>query len=312
MKDQEEELQEVAEQGGSLDREAGEYQADDVDSDTEEQVEVAEADPEMEARAREMGWVPQDKFRGDPEHWRPADEFVRRGEEFLPIVKSQLGRAQQETQRLAQVMEQKEREFQQRLESMERIHKKAAENQRMQMLRQIEEQKDEAFALGDKDAYDRAKQREADLFNDFVDYEDQPQKERQAPEQPQVQLTQAHQAWAEQNQWFFNDPVLNAAAQTEQLRVSQMHPGLSIAEQLDEITRGVKQRFPEKFNIRTRQQKPGVSAVSAASRTSGPRSGAKGWNDIPQQDRAAAKSFLEDGLFKSKEEYAKEYWGQDQ
>lgn len=41
----------------------------------------------IEVKAKEMGWVPQEDFKGDPKNWRDADEFVSRGEEILPIVR---------------------------------------------------------------------------------------------------------------------------------------------------------------------------------------------------------------------------------
>jgi len=40
---------------------------------------------EIELRAMEDGWVPQDEWQGDPEVWRPAKEFVDRGELFKKI-----------------------------------------------------------------------------------------------------------------------------------------------------------------------------------------------------------------------------------
>lgn len=45
------------------------------------------ADPALEREAREMGWVPKDRFRGDEAKWIPAEEFVRRGHEVMPILR---------------------------------------------------------------------------------------------------------------------------------------------------------------------------------------------------------------------------------
>ena len=42
---------------------------------------------EIEEKAVAMGWVPLEEWKGDPEQHRPADEFVARGEQILPIVK---------------------------------------------------------------------------------------------------------------------------------------------------------------------------------------------------------------------------------
>ena len=39
-----------------------------------------------EAEAREQGWKPKEGYEGDPEKWRPAKEFVERGELFSSWV----------------------------------------------------------------------------------------------------------------------------------------------------------------------------------------------------------------------------------
>lgn len=56
---------------------------------------------DSEARAREMGWKPQEEFKGDPANWVDAAEYVRRGEEVLPLVKAENRRLQSETERLS-------------------------------------------------------------------------------------------------------------------------------------------------------------------------------------------------------------------
>ncbi|MHB8413927.1 MAG: hypothetical protein ACYDB1_00835 [Acidiferrobacteraceae bacterium] len=50
----------------------------------EEQVELDEA---LVSEARGMGWVPEEEWKGDKEKWVPADEFVRRGQEIMPILR---------------------------------------------------------------------------------------------------------------------------------------------------------------------------------------------------------------------------------
>lgn len=42
---------------------------------------------EIESTAREMGWRPKEEFRGDVEKWVEAEEFVRRGENFIPLLR---------------------------------------------------------------------------------------------------------------------------------------------------------------------------------------------------------------------------------
>ena len=46
-----------------------------------------EDDLSDEAQARAMGWHPLDEFRGDPSQWVDASEFIRRGENMLPVLR---------------------------------------------------------------------------------------------------------------------------------------------------------------------------------------------------------------------------------
>lgn len=43
---------------------------------------------EVEQQARNLGWVPQDEFKGEPTRWRSAEEYVERGESLLPLLKA--------------------------------------------------------------------------------------------------------------------------------------------------------------------------------------------------------------------------------
>ena len=51
---------------------------------------------EVIQEATSMGWVPQDKFKGDPDKWIPADEFVDFGSKALPILQHNNKRLQKE------------------------------------------------------------------------------------------------------------------------------------------------------------------------------------------------------------------------
>lgn len=67
---------------------------------------------EVEKKARNMGWKPKDEFRGDPDRWSDAETYVKRGEEFLPIV-------QANNRKLTQTVESQNT----RLQELERINK---------------------------------------------------------------------------------------------------------------------------------------------------------------------------------------------
>ena len=44
--------------------------------------------PEMQAKAAAMGWIAPEHYRGDPERFITAEEYIRRGEEVIPIIRA--------------------------------------------------------------------------------------------------------------------------------------------------------------------------------------------------------------------------------
>src|SRR5216683_1551603 len=41
---------------------------------------------EAEQKARNMGWQPKEQWKGNPDNWVAADEFVKRGDTFVPFL----------------------------------------------------------------------------------------------------------------------------------------------------------------------------------------------------------------------------------
>lgn len=50
----------------------------------------------VEKEAREMGWTPKEKFKGNPDKWVTAEEFVERAEHVLPILRADRNRLRNE------------------------------------------------------------------------------------------------------------------------------------------------------------------------------------------------------------------------
>lgn len=50
----------------------------------------------IETEARNMGWVPEEDFRGNKDHWVDAEQFVERGRQVLPILVQNNKRLQRE------------------------------------------------------------------------------------------------------------------------------------------------------------------------------------------------------------------------
>jgi len=89
----------------------------------------------IEAEAKRMGWAPKEQWRGDPELWKDADEYVRRGKEIIPIVRAQ---NQKLTDQLAEATRQLA-ELKGTLTKQEQTTKDLLKHQAEQIERQVKE-----------------------------------------------------------------------------------------------------------------------------------------------------------------------------
>ena len=88
-----------------------------------------------EQKAMEQGWVPQDQWEGDPEQWRPAKEFLDRGELFKKI---------EDQNRTI-------KEFKRALDDLKQHHSKTRETEYARALQALKAQKKTALEEGDAD-----------------------------------------------------------------------------------------------------------------------------------------------------------------
>lgn len=160
------------------------------------------------ALASEMGWTPKETWRGDPDKWRPADEFIRKGHEINRTQNSDLRSLREETGRLARV-------------STQLLEDKLAERDahwKAQIAQATEE--------GDTERVLRLS-------------ESRPQ--AQQPSAPPAEAA----AWVAKNAWFNTDPLAQSLAKETTDRLAKQ--GFSVADQLEAAERAVKREYPEHF-----------------------------------------------------------------
>ena len=73
-----------------------------VEQTSNEPVTETTVDP-YEAQAREQGWRPKEEFEGDASKWRPAKEFIERGELFGKI--DSMGKELKETRKALKMLQ---------------------------------------------------------------------------------------------------------------------------------------------------------------------------------------------------------------
>lgn len=281
----------------------GEHQPEAVETQQPEQ-------SDTETRARAMGWVPKDQFRGPPENWRDADEFVRRGEEELPILRERNRSMAREHAEMKARIERQEREFNERVQRQEGMARIALQRQRENIEAQYEAAMRGAVEMGDTQRYDQLT-RDKDLALGHFDrqvYETvTPKHDPYQPEPLPPQVQAEVSVWTQQNPWFTADPVLNQYAQIVHMQLNREKPGMTLRENLEQVARDVRQRFPEKFG--TVQQRPtAVEGSSGNGFSSGGAKRSKGYADLPAEAKRDVDEYIRAGAFKDRNEGAKAYW----
>lgn len=284
--------------------------------------------PEIESRARDMGWVPKDQFRGNPDSWRPADEFVRRGEEFLPIVRSSLEKERRRTAELEAQIATQRKEFDDRLRRLDKVSQAALQNQAAQLHARYNAAKREAASVGDVERYDRLNREHAEEFQRFessVPAEPEPEKApAKVPAMP-PEVQQAVAVWTDRHaDWWDKDAELTDMAVNIHSTLLRNRPRMTIEQNLAEVEERMAAMYPGR--IKKAAARSPAASLEGGSRQPGSMSPrGKGWADIPADDRKQGEQFItRDGLFlpegvslakatdrdiaAARAAYAKEYW----
>jgi hypothetical protein len=280
--------------------------------------------PDIEKRARETGWVPLNEWRGDPAQWRPADEYVRRGEEFIPIIRAERNRARAEAAELRQQMESRDRDFEDRIRRLDRVSQIALQNQAQQIGQYYQGMMRQAVERGDVEGWDALNRQYANEIGQLqtnaaqayqpptlTPQEQQWQEEqrrRQAEADPQYQHDKKFvEQWIGRQGWWHRDPEMQNAAKNYHGYLQQTQR-MSIEDNLAEVERYMQQEFPDRLQKRAapangngqprQQQTQHAPAMESGTRQPAGANRAKGWNELPPEAKQAGDSFIRnDGLF---------------
>lgn len=276
---------EEVEPDGNEGEEAEEVEQDDPPGEQEPPKSV---ESDVERRAREKGWAPREEYTGRPENWVDAKEYLK----SPPALR-------QERDTLAVEVQALKRNLELQGKSIEEIRRE----ERERTLREIKTQQRRAAEEGDFDTFDKL-----DAERDKIARpEPEEKKDGQGEDKPEVR------EWVARNPWFNSDPALNMEAQAIHVRLQNKHPHMPLEENLQRVEDEIKRRYPDEFGIQPQEQKPSYRRAQKVSGTeargASAKSGQKGWADIPQADRDAAKSIIGEGqIYKTQADYAKSYW----
>ena len=257
----------------------------------------------LENEARMNGWVPQEDWRGDPEDWRPADEFVRRGREINPILRRNNERLMTEIQKRDAEIAEMRSTFDEFKKFSEESRTRALEQQRQELMNR----KKQAF---EEDDFETVTQVDEDLRQ--LDRTPAPAPTpAAAPEpayDPRVQSEVSD--WFGQNTWY-EDPKMRAVADGLGATLRAQYPDLVGAKFLDKVKEEMQSLMPHKFPSTSAPRVEGGAPPSGRTRPSGRMTVDQAFNKLPPEAKEACLKFEKQGLM-TKQQYVKEYFGGDQ
>lgn len=274
--------------------------------------------PDTETRARSMGWTDKDSFRGDPEKWVDAETFVKRGEEFMPILRSNNKVLERRLQEQAAEMRKLQEQIaagQESIQALTDFHAeataRAVAKAKTDLLAELKVAKrdgdvDREVEIGE--ALDEVRQQEADIKAAKATKAAKPP----APAPGQPQADPAFAGWMSDNPWFGVDTrkTNRAMGIAQELRGDEAYDTLQGREFYDKVVEVMEQRAG------TRAPAPSkVNGGGRPSTTSG--SSGTGYDSLPAEakavcDRQASKLVGEGRAFKDqaawRAHYAKIYF----
>ena len=226
-----------------------------------------------EDQAREQGWRPKEEFEGDPEKWKPAKEFVERGELFGKI--DTLGKELKETRKALKMLQ----EHHTKVKEVE--YKRAVDELKALQKRHLEE--------GNSDGYLEASELLTDLKAE--------QKAREAVSAVQpAQTDPRFSSWIDANPWYTKDPDMREYADVVGLGYANKHPGIDPEDVLKYVSVQVKSFFKDKF------KNPNRERPSAVEGNSTPTTSNKNSFELTDDERKVMNTFIRAGVM-TKEEY---------
>jgi hypothetical protein len=181
--------------------------------DTEGAEQQQETPEPIASLAKELGWVPKEEFRGEPDKWKPAEQFIRDGRDIQQTTARELRSLREQMERVGSVTE---------TIIQDRVATAQAEWQRKM-----------AQAVDDGDTETALK---------LADQRPTAKPNGTGPD-PTVQ------SWVAKNPWFNSDPL--ARVKAEELSGRLAH--LPVPEQLAQVERAIRKDFPEHFAAPAKQ-----------------------------------------------------------
>lgn len=266
----------------------------------EEEQEVQQISPEVIEKAKRMGWIAPEDFKGDNGKFVPADEFVKRAEDLMPIMKSQLRKYDEKVQRYESEITGLKSSLESQKKTTEKLvkmSKTVSERAYEQAKKDLQAKQAQAVADGDVEKWQKLEDEK-----DRLERPEPIEVEKEAPQQNPV-----FDNWHSQNDWYLKDSDMTIWANGYAQIVQNENPNMPYDQVLRTVEAKAKDVFSHKFENPNRQK---ASDVESAPDTNNMTPNKKTYNNLPADAKSACDNIVSQGLM-TKEEYVKEYFSDE-
>lgn len=284
--------------------------------------EANQVEAEVQRQASELGWVPKDQFRGDPNNFVDAKTYLERGKQYIPFIKSQLRHSEE---RLTAVqgenaaLKQQVTAATESVAELKKFNREAAVAELRAERRQLRADLIQARKDGDME-------KELEIQEKLDDVDDRVRQQQAPPAKangngtegagtegtkPPVQDFTQRPEWQQftkDNPWWESDPAMRGAAVAimKDMADKGQLEGLSPSQRFSKVAAATKQRFG------LGAERPTDSKVEGGGGPSGGGGSGKSFSDLPQDARAACdrmgKRLVGEGrAFKTEAEWRAHY-----
>lgn len=250
----------------------------------EETKEVEQEAPilsEVEIQATEQGWVPKEEWvqaGKDADDWRPAKEFVDRGELYKAIHSTK--RELKQTQHALTALQQHNRVI------FDKAYQKAVADLKRERRMAVKE--------GD---IERVEEIEDKIQETAREHQEQVQAVQAAAQAVNVQPPAEYQQWAARNTWYDQDQDMREFADATGLIYMQKNPGIAPGEVLKYVESKVKKTFADKFV----GKKAAPNAVTTVDKTAGNKSRKPAGIELTDEERNVMNTLVRQGVLTESE-----------
>lgn len=252
---------------------------------------------DVEARARRMGWRPKEEFRGPPDRWSSAEDFIARGENELPILRERNRNLDRQVEDGAKAVAELTKRMEQTgevLSSMREMSLKAEERAYKKARAEIEEEMRTRAAAADVVGVTETQRKleELDKERDAAKAAPAPAARKEPDAVTAKPRDPVAETWMRDNPWFETDKEMNSTAQGIHVGLQQSRPEMTLAENLAETKRRIMTLYPAKFANSNRDEAVTVAQPSGNAPAPTNRNKKKTYADLPADAKAACDKYV--------------------